>query len=57
LQSRDLDMALLYGVVGNLAFQATLPDQWPTALFARNLHQFADEFCRPYLAGDPIVAV
>jgi Ser/Thr protein kinase RdoA (MazF antagonist) len=52
----ELDLALLYAAMGNLAFQITIPDQWPTVALARNLRQLAEEFCRPFLAGESILA-
>ena len=52
----ELDRALTWAALSNLAFQMSLPDQRTSAHLQRNLRQLASEFCPAVLAGRPIVA-
>jgi Ser/Thr protein kinase RdoA (MazF antagonist) len=48
---------LCAGALSNLSFQTTIPRERSSALFARNVREFADVFCRRLVNGDQFVLV
>lgn len=47
----DMIMAALF----NLAFQATLPQHRLSPINRRNMQQFVEKFCRPFVADEPFL--
>lgn len=52
-----LEAFMIMAALVNLAFQATLKEHRLSPINRRNMIQFAEKFCRPFVAGEPFLFV
>ena len=50
-----LEAFMIMAALFNLAFQATLPQHRLSAINRRNMLQFVEKFCRPFVASEPFL--
>ena len=50
-----LETFMIMAALFNLAFQATLQEHRLSPVNRRNMLQFVEKFCRPFVAGEPFL--
>lgn len=51
----SLEAFMVMAALFNLAFQTTLKEHRLSAINRRNMRQFVEKFCRPFVAGEPFL--